>query len=358
MQVGVRSLLAASLVAWVSSCALNDHGLGSSGASPAGAAGQVMGAAGAGGIMSGGAGGTGAGGTIGPLSGNGGASVGGATGLAGNQMGAAGSPTGAGGDTSGTGGNPTGAAGNSAGTGGDTTGAAGLATGAAGDSSGAAGAGGTGGTTSAGGASGDSTAGASGSGGSAGPDPGCSDGTREGYLDTTMYPTIAACAGAWDTPGLDSTDARTPQCGRQGGNDGNKPDGHGCSVVDLCEAGWHVCTTDHGVGLATMGAGCDDAVAPAGGKPVFYVTRQRGIGLTCDNSPNPTGTNNLYGCGNIGSTADRNSCTPLTRMMRDSDCLLNSPWMCSDGPNGTSQDEYNVVTKGSSSRGGALCCHD
>ncbi|HVU52850.1 MAG TPA: hypothetical protein VHL80_19345, partial [Polyangia bacterium] len=52
MQVGVRSLLAASLVAWVASCTLDDHGLGST-PGAAGSPGQATGAAGA---LAGGAG--------------------------------------------------------------------------------------------------------------------------------------------------------------------------------------------------------------------------------------------------------------------------------------------------------------
>jgi hypothetical protein len=351
MQVGARSLLAASFVAWVAACSFNEHGLGStSGAQATGAAGAPLGTTGS----------AGAGGMIaGPTGGGGATSLGGTSG-AGNATGGA----------AGGGGAPaTGAAGDNSGTAGDNSGTAGAGSGAAGDSSGTAGAsskggaggataGAGGGSTIAGDAGAGATGGMSGAGGSTASDPGCSDGTREGFLDATTYPTIAACAGAWDTPGLDSTDALTPQCNRRAGNDGDIPDGRGCSAADLCESGWHVCATAHGVAVATNGAGCTDAVAPANGKPVFYVTRQRATGLTCDTGPNPTGTNNLYGCGNIGSTADKNSCSPLNRMMRDSDCLLNSPWMCSDGPNGTSQDEYDVVTKGGSSRGGVLCCHD
>jgi hypothetical protein len=304
--------------------------------------------------------------------GGGGASAAGAMGAAGDTTGAAGDSSGAAGDSTGAAGDSTGTAGNASGAGGNTSGAAGNASGAGGNTSGAAGAAGSngkggaggvsattgaGGSTSAGGAAGGATGGKAGAGGSPAADPGCSDGTREGYLDMTMYPKIAACAGAWDEPGLTSTSSRTPECDRRAGNDGDKPDGHGCSVADLCESGWHVCDSAHAVSVATAGAGCDDAIAPANGKPVFYVTRQHATGLVCDNALN-AGTNNLYGCGNIGSTADKTSCAPLPRMLRDSDCLMNSPWMCSDGPNGTSQDELDVVTKGSSSRGGVLCCHD
>jgi hypothetical protein len=239
-------------------------------------------------------------------------------------------------------------------------GAGGAGAGGANASGGVGGAGANGGAGGAGGGgSAGSMAGAAGSGkGGTAPTRGCSDGTREGYLDPKVYPTIAACAGAWDTPGLDSAAARTPQCNRGGGNDGTRPDGQGCSVADLCETGWHVCTTASGVAGGTMDSGCNDAIPPAVSTPVFYVTRQRATDLVCNVDPNPTGTDDLYGCGNIGPAADPNSCAPLTRMMRDIDCAMNPPWMCSDGPLGTSRDEYNVVTKSSSSGGGVLCCHD
>ena len=56
-------------------------------------------------------------------------------------------------------------------------------------------------------------------------------------------------------------------------------------------------------------------------KPVFFVTRQRAGGLACD-ATTRTGANNLYGCGNIGSAADKSACAPFTRMLRDSDCQV------------------------------------
>ena len=73
---------------------------------------------------------------------------------------------------------------------------------------------------------------------------------------------------------------------------------------------------------------------------------------TCDPT-NQYGSNNLYGCGTMGSLADH-SCAPFTHMLRDSDCQ--SPWSCSDGPPGTATDELYTVTKQSSSHGGVLCC--
>ncbi|HEV3029997.1 MAG TPA: hypothetical protein VG319_00065 [Polyangia bacterium] len=277
----------------------------------------------------------------------------GTTGGAGNPMadasasdssavGAAGSEA-AGGDSGGGSGgtNPTGVAG-SPGTAGSANGGAG------GDTSGAGGAGGTAGT---GGVAGAGTAGAAGQAASAG----CSDGTREGFVDVNKYPNIAACSGAWDVPGLASTSSLTPQCDRRAGNDGAKPDGRGCSVADLCALGWSVCQSAHAVSVATANAGCNDAIATPGEIGSYFVTRQRSNGATCDTTNTYPGTNNLYGCGNVGSIADKD-CAPFTHMLRDSDCQNLYPWECADGPIGTATDEYTVVTKQTSSRGGVLCC--
>jgi hypothetical protein len=340
MRVVFRSLLAVTSavcsVAWVSSCALNDHGLGGIDASTGrvafdGGSAGAHGAAGTQGL----AGTQGTAGTTSP-----------ATGTAGVT-----SPAGtAGTEAAGTSGGDTAGVGASGSAGATTTGTAGDAmTGDAGapfvvdagvdlGSSDAA-------DTAAGG-----TSGAAGS--MAPPEPGCSDGTREGYLDMKKYPGIAACSGGWAEPGLDSEASHTPECARRAGNSGDKVDGHGCSIADLCAAGWHVCESTHEVSLLVTA--CTDAFSPSAAKPVFFVTRQRAIGLTCTaNSQTEGGTNNIYGCGNVGSFADK-SCTPLDHMLRDSDCANQPPWSCSDN----SQDEYLVVTKLGSSRGGALCCKD
>jgi hypothetical protein len=339
MQVLLRCLLALALSAWVASCSLNNHGLANgdagrpgfdSGANPQG----VAGATGAGAAGS-------TGGTVPTPTGTGGTNV---TPTAGTTGGAPVVPAGVGG-----------AAGDAS-----STGAAGA--GAAGSASGVAGAGARGGAA-GGGAAGSSSlggaAGLSGPGGAGGTSSGiisvagCSDDTREGYLDTKKYPKVAACAGGWETPGLLSEGSRTPQCDRRAGNDGDFPDGRGCSVADLCAVGWHVCESAHA--LSAVPGGCTDAVAPFGDKPVFFVTRQRATGLICTAS-NP-GSNNLYGCGNIGSDPDK-SCDPLTRLMRDSDCQSQSPWSCASGPIGTSQTEFEVVSKSGPNRGGVLCCAD
>jgi hypothetical protein len=343
MQVELRCLLV-MVVLTSAACALNEHGLSGDGGHVTHDSSAVtpLGAAGAGGAPTSGTPGaagtmpilSGVGGTAAvPTGGSGGATD--ATGAGGGAIAGAGS-TGA--DAGGT--NGAGAAGtNGPGVGGTN------GTGAGGTNGAGANGAGAGGSSAAGTAG--STTGAAGMG-----ERGCADGTREGYLDTAKYPRIAACAGGWETPGLASFDSRSPQCDRRGGNDGDRSDGRGCSVADLCASGWSVCNT--ALSVSVISGGCQDALAPSGDKPVFFVTRQRGTGLLCDPN-NVMGTNNLYGCGNIGSAADK-TCAPFAHMLRDSDCKSLGTWVCADGPIGTSQDEYDVVTKAGSSAGGVLCC--
>jgi hypothetical protein len=340
MQVVLRCLLALALPAWVTSCSLNNHGLGNGDAGRPGFDSGAVNPQGIAGVSGSAAAGSTAGTTAAPM-GTGGT----------NLMPTAGTTGGASVGSAGTGGS----AGDGPTSGGAGTGAAG--TGAAGSgSAGSSAAGGAAGTNAGGanGAAGTIGAGGSTAGGNIPGAPGCSDDTREGFLDRIKYPKIAACSGGWEDPGLLSPDSHVPKCDRRGGNDGDRSDGRGCSVTDLCAAGWSVCESAQT--LSAIPGGCTDAVAPFGDSPVFFLTRQRATGLVCDNSPQ-AGSNNLYGCGNIGSIPDK-SCAPLTRVLRDSDCRNQSPWSCASGPIGTSQNEFQVVTKDGPNRGGVLCCKD
>ncbi|MDB4982405.1 MAG: Type fimbrial biosis protein PilY1, partial [Myxococcales bacterium] len=217
---------------------------------------------------------------------------------------------------------------------------------------------GTAGTTGAAGTSGAAgttgTAGTSGTAGTMGVSiHGCSDGSREGFLDTTKYPSVAACSGAWDEPGLSSTASRVPKCNRHAGNDGERPTGGGCSAADLCAVGWRVC--ENADVLAGISGGCNDAIAPFADSRVFFVTRQHSNGIVC--SATAQGANNVYGCGNFGGTSDH-SCNPLTRLLRDSDCDNNAPWSCSSGTLGMDFNELDQIVKGGPLHGGVLCCKD
>ena len=104
-----------------------------------------------------------------------------------------------------------------------------------------------------------------------------------GLLLLLSASTVGAC---WTVGGLVAAETLAPQCGRGAGNDGASPDGTGCSAVDLCADGWHVCESAREV--AADANDCGDAIPPGSG-PVFYATRQRGETNMCDTA-NLTGT--------------------------------------------------------------------
>jgi hypothetical protein len=248
---------------------------------------------------------------------------------------------------------------NTAGGGGAGAGGGGARDGSTGGNGGSGGGGGSA-TGAAGGDAGGGSGGADGGSGGAGGTPGddagmistvgCSDGTREGYVDIVHYPSIAACAGGWEVAGLLDPLTRTPTCDRQAGNSGQLTNGFGCTVADLCADGWHVCET--AAEVAALATDCTDAIPPTAPGFEFYVTRQRAYGSMCI-AANDRGTTNLHGCGNVGVLDDA-SCAPFTVMLRDLDCAVWPPWSCSS----TTVREYEAVTKRGSTRGGVLCCRD
>lgn len=181
----------------------------------------------------------------------------------------------------------------------------------------------------------------SGSSSTGAPSPvGCADGTREDLTDEAAYPSIAACSGGFWIPGVNLD---TPLCERQGGNDGAFPDGMGCSIDDLCAAGWHVCTSRQEVMAANLDC---DGVSWTNG---FFATGQSGLG---SNTCNDTGTNDVFGCGNAGYT-NISGCAPLNRSTSNLCVKLAGPWSCDDA-----NDEVATLAKTGSDFGGALCCLD
>jgi len=195
---------------------------------------------------------------------------------------------------------------------------------------------------------------------------GCSDGTREGFIDVAMYPGIAGCAGGFSMPGILSTLA--PTCGHAAGNTGLNPLGIGCSVTDLCSPGFHVCTGPADV-LAHSKTGCGGA---APGPGLFFATRQSSNGcavcalganmdpMVCDGASCMAGcaqtsltANDLFGCGSLGAVS--NSCDALDRFSGNLCTALGPPWQCDD-PVKSGYTEANVVTKPGSLGGGVLCC--
>ncbi len=219
---------------------------------------------------------------------------------------------------------------------------------------------------------------------------GCADGQREGFVDVGSYPDIAGCSGGWTSPGImaghsamapacpqlpDIADSTRPACGRGAGDDGNSPGGDGCTVSDLCAAGWHVCTTASEVALRAP-RGCRDATRP-NDAPLFFATRQSSsgcavcaIGLRTGPECNPAActpgclqtpalSNDVFGCGNFGAPVS--GCGPLDRFS-DNLCtaMVGSPWSC-NAPTPTDDtglcEGYTVVKPGPS-HGGVLCCRD
>ncbi len=176
-------------------------------------------------------------------------------------------------------------------------------------------------------------------------DLGCSDGTREGFVDLATYPNIAACAGAWSLAGLAST--TSPACNRASGNSGSNLDGKDCNAADLCQGGWHVCNDVDDV-KAKLGAGTC-AGAEIANANAFFAMRQSGPGaLMC-----AKGTNDLFGCGDVGTPPDAATCGPVTKFSGDQCGALPTTWACPDGTN-----EVGTVTKTANDGGGVLCCRD
>ncbi|MEI8256123.1 MAG: hypothetical protein WCJ30_10680 [Deltaproteobacteria bacterium] len=196
---------------------------------------------------------------------------------------------------------------------------------------------------------------------------GCADGQREAFGDRARYPDITACSGGFDIPGL--ARPTSPACGRAAGDDGPNPLGTGCAASDLCAVGWHVCTSAGDVASHSV-----DGCAGAGDAPpgTFYASRQTGPGclqcatgsagdctaLDCrtDCAPTAITTNDIFGCGNVGSIP-QNSCAPLDRSGNNLCSMLPAPWACGTGP-GADVRESEYVSKPGSDAGGVLCCRD
>jgi tRNA A-37 threonylcarbamoyl transferase component Bud32 len=181
---------------------------------------------------------------------------------------------------------------------------------------------------------------------------GCADGTRDGFLDRRKYQTIAACAGGWSVPGVVGGPNLVPRCGLEGGNNGRRPDGAGCTAADLCAEGWQVCPT--AALVMERAGGCQDAVPDGGSDTLFFATGQRATRHLCDGF----GLNNVHGCGGGLGPAEDPSCAPFSRRLGHQECSAMPPWSCSTDPSAVvdGQNEAAIVTKAGSSGGGVLCC--
>ncbi len=93
---------------------------------------------------------------------------------------------------------------------------------------------------------------------------GCADGQREGLVDDSVFPDIAACLGTWTgAESLRGTVTSTVPCG----DDAVVCDG----PVDLCAPGWHVCGSSGTLAelYRLTAVQCEDA---GGGRYVFGVS--------------------------------------------------------------------------------------
>jgi cysteine-rich repeat protein len=176
---------------------------------------------------------------------------------------------------------------------------------------------------------------------------GCADGQREGFVNIAAHPYVAGCYGAWTVPGARSI----PACNRQAGDDAAQPLGTGCSAVDLCAVGWHVCGSVQDVVNSFGGATCADAVAP--GQNAYFATQVSGPGNGhC--SANPAHTNDNFGCGNVAATPQA-SCAPLNNFSHNLCSALPAAdgWTC-EGANGFT--EQTRIRKLLPQNGGVMCC--
>jgi hypothetical protein len=180
---------------------------------------------------------------------------------------------------------------------------------------------------------------------------GCSDGTREAFTNMGTHPNIAGCSGGFSVAGVTTQNSMSPQCNRVSGNSSGNTSGNGCSVEDLCAAGWHVCATSAEV-QSHSGTGMCDTLSMLSSTNI-WITRQ-----SADNAGDciANGHNNILGCqlGNTGGLAPGQNCAPLDSEMWYGQCANFAPWQCGNGA--MPLIEADVVTKGGSDHGGVICC--
>jgi len=183
---------------------------------------------------------------------------------------------------------------------------------------------------------------------------GCSDGSREGFLDASDkgWNRIAGCAGAWTVPGLLKGISLVPQCARQSGNTGSNRLGVGCSAADLCAGGWHLCESPGDVAESSP-SDCEGAV-PADAVGFYAVAGGAAPIGACASVLGQS--NDVHGCGTYGQP-EVETCFPLDRRLDFSDCLASDGlWQC--GAFAEHLSEAAVVVKPRPENGGVLCCRD
>ena len=171
---------------------------------------------------------------------------------------------------------------------------------------------------------------------------GCADGTREGFLNVGVYPTVASCAGLFRNPNM-----RAPATSRRCGNDlGTCP-----AAADLCAPGWHVCMSNGWPGDLTERIAAADCPSSIAGDGAFCAaTDALDVPGTCNGPYTPP-----YEC-----TAD--VCVPCCgwTVSQDNCCGLdgiwdvNETWVGGDGCINCVRCSNALVPAPT----GVLCCQD
>jgi len=178
---------------------------------------------------------------------------------------------------------------------------------------------------------------------------GCSDGTREGFRESSVWPLIAGCAGGFSQPGV--IGSLKPSCALRAGDSSNNPTGVGCGAADLCDTGWHVCLDGPDVRSHSPTGDCEGCVLA--GEPRFFLVATGATATGVCTSDRNT-TNDLHGCGGLGQPESQD-CPPLDRRMGFADCReTENIWSCGTASQGT--EEAEVVIKSGPTLGGVLCC--
>lgn len=153
---------------------------------------------------------------------------------------------------------------------------------------------------------------------------GCDSGVRAGFVDSSRFPRIAACAGSWQQPGLDVDRAEA-------------------SAAALCAAGWHVCSTVAEVERKTNGRGCAGLGAATEG--FFAIADGVAQAPRCFTG----GSVGVLGCGSLGAPAP-SACAPVDRVSNPGCSALEAPWACQKN------NEPWSLLKPEHAGGGVLCC--
>ncbi len=185
-----------------------------------------------------------------------------------------------------------------------------------------------------------------------------------------LLPAVAGCAGAWSVAGIFPSPLRSgvAACATNGDDSATSANGAGCSAIDLCSVGWHICKADEVAGR-TNGLVCTGS---AYGTTEFYAASVSGTGCNVCAVPSNTDTstttcttvscasnckerpdlnNDFFGCGSMGVNVGAGSCT-LNRASNDQCAALTAGgWTCP-----SSIAESRSVTKTLSTGGGVLCC--